>query len=165
MVIYSLSAAKFMTKKVVTAKATSTIQSVCKSMFDNNVGSVVIVNSTMESVVPVGIITERDVVKLVSLIDEFDSQVPVRSFMSYPLITANPTITLSKAMQIMRKKNIRRLPIIDKHRVRQKLAGIITEKDIVNAIDKSHRDSKKGNELSVSRYRHVPEIYKLPTQT
>ena len=110
MVIYSLSAAKFMTKKVVTAKVTSTIQSVCKSMFDNNVGSVVIVNSTMESVVPVGIITERDVVKLVSLIDEFDSQVPIRSFMSYPRITANPTITLSKAMQIMRKKNYSKTP-------------------------------------------------------
>jgi predicted transcriptional regulator len=39
--IYSLPAAKFMTKKVITAKINSTVQSVCKSMYDNNVGSVV----------------------------------------------------------------------------------------------------------------------------
>jgi len=41
--IYSLPAAKFMSKKVITAKINSTVQSVCKSMYDNNVGSVVIV--------------------------------------------------------------------------------------------------------------------------
>lgn len=44
--IHSLPVAKFMTKKVITAKINSTVQSVCKSMYDNNVGSVVIVKGT-----------------------------------------------------------------------------------------------------------------------
>jgi CBS domain-containing protein len=109
-------------------------------MYDNNVGSVVIVNWTKEGVVPVGIITERDVVKLIGLMEQFSPQVPIRSFMSYPLVTGSPAMTLSKAMEIMSKKNIRRLPITDKDRVRQKLVGIITEKDIVNAIVKPHRN-------------------------
>jgi CBS domain-containing protein len=161
--IYSWSAAKFMTKKVVTANVTSTLRSVCKSMLDNNVGSVVILNSAMEDAVPIGIITERDVVKLVSLIDEFNPVVPIRSFMSTPLVTGNPTMTLFKAMQIMRKNNIRRLPIIEKTGGRQKLVGIITEKDIANAIEKSHRNSNRGKKRIV-RVRHVPETYKLPTQ-
>jgi CBS domain-containing protein len=39
----------------------------------------------------------------------------------------------------MSKKNIRRLPITDKDRSREKLVGIITEKDIINAIVKSNR--------------------------
>jgi CBS domain-containing protein len=138
--IYSLPTAKFMTKKVITAKVNSTIRSVCKNMYDNNVGSVVIVNWTGEGVVPVGIITERDVVKLIGLMERFSPQVPIRSFMSYPLVTGSPAMTLSKAMQIMSKKNIRRLPITDKDRVRQKLVGIITEKDLVNAIVKPHRN-------------------------
>lgn len=139
--IYSMPTTKFMTKKVITAKVNATIQSVCKSMYDNNVGSVVIVKSTMERVVPVGIITERDIVRLIGLMELFSSQVQVRSFMSYPLVKGSPAMTLSKAKEIMSKKNIRRLPITDKDRDPEKLVGIITEKDIVNAIVKQHRKS------------------------
>jgi CBS domain-containing protein len=138
--IYSLPAAKFMTKKVITAKINSTVQSVCKSMYDNNVGSVVIVKQTNGAIVPVGIITERDVVKIIGSIELFSPQVPIRPFMSSPLVTGTSATTLSKAIEIMSKKNIRRLPITDKDSVREKLLGIITEKDIINAIVKPSRN-------------------------
>jgi len=138
--IYSLPAAKFMTKKVVTAKINSTVRSVCKSMYDNNVGSVVIVKQTNGAIVPVGIITERDVVKIIGSIELFSPQVPIRPFMSSPLVTGSSATTLSKAIEIMSKKNIRRLPITDKGSVREKLLGIITEKDIINAIVKPSKN-------------------------
>jgi CBS domain-containing protein len=138
--IYSLPAAKFMTKKVITAKINSTVQSVCKSMYDNNVGSVVIVKQTNGAIVPVGIITERDVVKIIGSIELFSPQVPIRPFMSSPLVTGSCAMTLSKAIEIMSKKNIHRLPITDKDSVPEKLIGIITEKDIVNAIVKRSRN-------------------------
>jgi CBS domain-containing protein len=137
--IYSLPTAKFMTKKVITAKISSTVQSVCKSMYDNNVGSVVIVKRTNGEIVPVGIITERDVVKIIGSIELFSPQVPIRPFMSSPLVTGSSAMTLSKSIEIMSKKNIRRLPITDKDSVREKLVGIITEKDIINAIVKPNR--------------------------
>lgn len=137
--IYSLPATRFMTKKVITEKVTSTLQSVCKAMYYNDVGSVVIMNRTTDTINPVGIITERDVVKLAGVMDEFNPKVPIRSFMSYPLVTGTPVMALSKVMEIMSKKNIRRHPIIDKDGGRKKLVGIITEKDIVNAIVKPHR--------------------------
>ena len=138
--IYSLPAAKFMSKKVITAKINSTVQSVCKSMYDdNNVGSVVIVKQTNGGIVPVGIITERDVVKIIGSIELFTPQVPIRPFMSSPLVTGSSAMTLSKTIEIMSKKNIRRLPITDKDSVREKLVGIITEKDIINAIVKPSR--------------------------
>jgi CBS domain-containing protein len=138
--IYSLPAAKIMTKKVVTAKINSTVRSVCKSMYDNNVGSVVIVKQTNGAIVPVGIITERDVVKIIGSIELFSPEVPMRPFMSSPLVTGSSATTLSKAIEIMSKKNIRRLPITDKDSVRKKLLGIITEKDIINAIVKPSRN-------------------------
>jgi CBS domain-containing protein len=65
--------------------------------------------------------------------------VPIRPFMSSPLVTGSSGMPLSKAIEIMSKKNIRRLPIIEKGRTREKLVGIITEKDIINAIVKSNR--------------------------
>jgi CBS domain-containing protein len=138
--IYSLPTAKFMTKKVITAKIESTVQSVCKSMYENNVGCVVIVKRTNGGIVPVGIITERDVVKIIGSIELFSPQVPIRPFMSSPLVRGSSATTLSKAIEIMSKKNIRRLPITDKDIVPEKLIGIITEKDIVNAIVKRSRN-------------------------
>ncbi len=138
--IYSLPTAKFMTKKVITAKIESTVQSVCKSMYENNVGCVIIVKRTNGGIVPVGIITERDVVKIIGSIELFSPQVPIRPFMSSPLVTGSSATTLSKAIEIMSKKNIRRLPITDNDSVREKLIGIITEKDIVNAIVKRSRN-------------------------
>jgi len=139
--IYSLPAAKFMSKKVITAKINSTVQSVCKSMYDNNVGSVVIVKPTTEGTVPVGMITERDVVKIVGSLELFSPEVPIRPFMSSPLVTGSSAMTITKAIEIMSKKNIRRLPITDKDSIREKLVGIITEKDIIKAIGKPRRSS------------------------
>ena len=90
--------------------------------------------------IPVGIMTERDVVKIIGSIELFSPQVPIRPFMSSPLVTGSSDMPLSKVIEIMSKKNIRRLPIIEKDRTREKLVGIITEKDIINAIVKSNRN-------------------------
>lgn len=139
--IYSLPISKFMTKNVITAKINSTVKSACKSMYDNNVGSVVIVKPTTEGTVPVGMITERDVVKIVGSLELFSPEVPIRPFMSSPLVTGSSAMTITKAIEIMSKKNIRRLPITDKDSVREKLVGIITEKDIIKAIGKPSRSS------------------------
>ena len=138
--IYSSPVSKFMTKRVITAKVNTTIKAVCKSMYDNNVGFLVIVKRAMGGIVPVGIITERDVVKIIGSMELLYPHVPIRQFMSYPLITGSPTTTLTKAMEIMSKKNIRRLPIIEKGGARDKLVGIITEKDIINAIVRPRRN-------------------------
>ena len=129
-----------MTKNVITAEITSTVKSVCKSMYDKNVGSVVIVKPTTEGTVPVGMITERDVVKIVGSLELFSPEVPIRPFMSSPLVTGSSAMTITKAIEIMSKKNIRRLPITDKDSIREKLVGTITEKDIVNAIVKPKRN-------------------------
>jgi CBS domain-containing protein len=110
-------------------------------MYDNNVGSVVVVKRTNGAIVPVGIITERDVVKIIGSIELFSPQVPIRPFMSSPLVTGSSAMTLSKAIEIMSNKNIRRLPITEKDGVREKLVGIITEKDIIKAIGKPSRSS------------------------
>jgi CBS domain-containing protein len=85
-------------------------------------------------------ITERDVVKIVGSLELFSPEVPIRPFMSSPLVTGSSAMTITKAIEIMSKKNIRRLPITDKDSIREKLVGIITEKDIVNAIVKPKRN-------------------------
>ncbi|MGB8164024.1 MAG: CBS domain-containing protein [Nitrososphaeraceae archaeon] len=109
------------------------IMSACKIMHDNNIGSVVLV--TLEDrEKPVGIFTERDVVRVLGKLSPWLYRVPLRELMSRPVVTIEPTSSVKEAMQIMNNSNIRRLVVVDKD---QKMVGIITLKDIFNLINRS----------------------------
>lgn len=54
----------------------------------------------------------------------------VKDRMSHPVITVTPDTPIMEAREIMRRERIRRLPVVDRE---GNLAGIITEKDILNA--------------------------------
>ncbi|MDZ4158855.1 MAG: CBS and ACT domain-containing protein [Anaerolineaceae bacterium] len=54
----------------------------------------------------------------------------VKARMSKPVITIFPETPVQEAMALMRKENIRRLPVVDHH---GKLVGIVSEKELLNA--------------------------------
>jgi CBS domain-containing protein len=130
----------FMTRKVFTATVDQTIQSVCKNMYENNVGCLIVVKRELRGLVPVGIITERDIVKIIGSSEVFIGQAPIREFMTYPLITGNPSTTISRAIEIMETNKIRRLPVLENDKEGDKLVGIISVKDILRVIEKAKRD-------------------------
>ena len=138
--VYSSPVSKYMIKKVITATIRETIQSACKNMYENNVGCLVILKRIMSGPIPVGIITERDIVKIIGSSDLFIGRAAIREFMSSPLITVSSNTTMSQAVDIMNTNKIRRLPIISKHDDNDKLVGIISDRDILEAIGKSKKD-------------------------
>jgi CBS domain-containing protein len=109
-------------------------------MYENNVGCLVILKRMMSGPVPVGIITERDIVKIIGSTDLFIGQAAIREFMSSPLVTVSSSTTVSQAVDIMNAKKIRRLPITGKNRGSNSLVGIISDRDILKAIEKSKKD-------------------------
>jgi CBS domain-containing protein len=118
-----------MTERVKTATADETIKTVCKSMYENDIGSIVIVKRTIDDAnKPVGIITERDIVRQIALSELFVVQAPIRQIMSTPLVTIGPNNPVRDAIEIMQLKKIRRLPVIDN---KGKMVGIITQKDVL----------------------------------
>ena len=118
-----------MTEKVKTATADETIKTVCKSMYENDIGSIVIVKRTIDDAnKPVGIITERDIVRQIGLSELFVVQAPIRQIMSTPLVIIGPNNPVRDAIEIMQLKKIRRLPVIDN---KGKMVGIITQKDVL----------------------------------
>ena len=129
-----------MIKKVITATIRETIQSACKNMYENNVGCLVILKRIMSGPIPVGIITERDIVKIIGSSDLFIGRAAIREFMSSPLITVSSNTTMSQAVDIMNTNKIRRLPVISKHDDNDKLVGIISDRNILEAIGKSKKD-------------------------
>jgi CBS domain-containing protein len=104
------------------------ILAACRIMHENNIGSVLIVDKDKNE--PTGIITERDVVRLLGSLDISLLHVPLRDIMSKPLITISMNSSIRDAIQTMQHKNVRRLVITDGKR----MFGIITEKDIFRAI-------------------------------
>ena len=121
-----------MTGKVITATADETIKTVCKLMYENDIGSIVIVKRTVDDAnKPVGIITERDIVRQIGLSELFVVQAPIRQIMSTPLVTIGPNNPIRDAIEIMQLKKIRRLVVIDD---REKMIGIITIKDALKEM-------------------------------
>jgi CBS domain-containing protein len=145
-----------MTKNVKTETEDQNIQSACRIMQQNNIGSIVIVNKDNhnDNYKPMGIITERDIVRIIGSLDQSLLKLPLRELMSKPLVTVTSNNTFKDALQIMQQKNIRRLVIVENERI----IGIITTKDLFNAImnNQSLLPSLLGDSILVG---HKGEIY------
>lgn len=117
-----------MAANVKTATEEETIQTVCKTMYENQIGSIVVVKRTVDGINPIGIITERDIVRHIGSSELFVVQAPIRQIMSTPLVTIRPNSLIRDAIEIMRLKNISRLPVIDNKGI---MVGIVTYKDLL----------------------------------
>jgi CBS domain-containing protein len=134
MEIGSNPASGFMTTELITATEDQTIQEICKIMSDHDIGCVVVVKRLVGGNKPIGIITERDVVREIGTSDLFLPQKPIRELMKYPLVTISPNTSIKEAIEIMQTKNIRRLLVVDND---DKVRGILTQKDVFNALSNS----------------------------
>ena len=121
-----------MTKPVITADVDQTIKSICKTMYENNIGSVIIVKrQTDDSSEPVGIITESDIIIKIGSVELFSTQTAVSELMSKNIISIKSDSKISDAIGIMHGNNIRRLLVVDNN---GKMVGIITDRDVLKAI-------------------------------
>jgi CBS domain-containing protein len=125
--IETISVSSFMTRDVETEKEDQNVLTACRIMHENNIGCVIIQKRDDK---PLGIITERDVVRLLGSLNPSLLQTPLRDIMSKPLITISKNSSIKDAIQIMQQRNIRRIVIVDK----EKMVGIITDKDIFRSI-------------------------------
>jgi len=114
---------EIMTRDVCTAEKDETLLSATKKMLEFGVGSIVVI----ESKKPIGIVTERDIIEKVVVKNKIPKKIKLKEIMTRPVITIKPTTSLKEAVNIMLKKGIRRLPVVDGDR----LVGIVTDTDIL----------------------------------
>jgi CBS domain-containing protein len=119
----TLSISDILRKKLESIEETTSIQEVAKKMKDKNVSSLVVVDMSGK---PVGLVTERDLVRKVCINDVRTSKVTSREVMSSPLITIKASSSTSTAADMMLKNNVRHLLIVDDG---NKPIGIITPLD------------------------------------
>lgn len=125
----SVSISEIISRNVKVIDQEQNIFDTSKVMIDNNIGSVVIIDNN-DSKNPVGIITERDIVRIVSTFSLADLQVPVRKLMSYPVITLSQNSSVLDAMKLMYERKIRRVITLQG----TTLIGIVTEHDIFKLL-------------------------------
>jgi len=88
----------------------------------------------------VGILTSRDL--------RFEKRLDksVREVMTQNVVTANPSITLEAAKEILQKHRIEKLPLVDDH---HRLRGLITVKDMDKATRHPHSSKDSFGRLRV----------------
>lgn len=131
-----------MRKSPYTIAESASIQDTARIMNDKKVSSLVILDADNN---PVGLVTERDLVRKVCINDLATNQVTNKEIMSSPLIAINGESSASNAIDLMLKNNVRHLLVIDNESKDRNLPlGIITPLDLVRyeeyPRDEEHKD-------------------------
>ena len=126
-----MSIGEYCNRDVVIVHPEENIVEVAKLMRRYHVGDVVVVSDSDGSKVPVGIVTDRDiVVELVAEQVDPDS-LSVGDVMSGPLFTVNESEELLDTIAQMRSRGVRRAPVVSKEGA---LIGIITLEDVLDVL-------------------------------
>lgn len=111
-----------MKKDLVTVDSEKSIKDAASLMNNKDVGCVIVTKKN----IPVGILTERDFVKRIAA-EEKELSEPISNVMSSPLISVKPDDTVWDAAEIMKIKNIHKVPVRDGNDI----VGIVTATDLV----------------------------------
>jgi predicted transcriptional regulator len=126
-------------KNVVSIQSNSEITAleITKLMVKNKVGSVVVIDSAN---LPLGIITERDIIKKVCVTNTLPTELKIDKLMSSPVITIMSYDSIETAAQKMTKYKIKRLPVLEQD---QQIVSILSLTDITTHLSKILVDDYK----------------------
>lgn len=130
-----------MRKNPYTVAESASIQDTARIMKDMKVSSLVILDEDNN---PVGLVTERDLVRKVCINNLPPNRVTNKEIMSSPLITIDSDSSASTATDLMLKNNVRHLLVIDNEsKGSDQPIGIITPLDLVKHEEYTRDEERK----------------------
>ena len=124
-----MTAGEVCTRNVVSVRRDDPVLAVARIMRDRHVGTVVVVDGDGPNRRPIGILTDRDiVVGVVAQAPDKVADLHVSDVFTGELLTISAQDSVDSALQIMRDRGIRRLPVTDHD---GRLRGIITFDDLL----------------------------------
>jgi CBS domain-containing protein len=120
---------QLMTKKLETINPSNTAQEAAKKMRDKEVSSLVVTNSDDK---PIGIVTERDLVRQVCTKDVSSNSIIVHHIMSSPIATIDANSSVEVAADIMVQDEVRHLLVMEDE---NKVLGIVTSSDFLGYLE------------------------------
>lgn len=119
---------RYMTPDVRTLDEKETVFSAVQIMTHYNLSCLIITREKK----PVGIITDRDIMRRVALEGKDLKKIKVNEVMSSPLISKDTKTKINEIVELMNRYGVRRIVIMDDN----SLKGIITQTDVVRMSSK-----------------------------
>jgi len=113
-----------MSSPVVTVREDDNVTKVAKTLARRGIGSVVVVDKKRK---PLGMITEKDVVRKVAAKGFHPNKIKAAKIMSKPLRTVEPNLDVKETARRMKQAKVKRFAVMEAG----KLVGVVTGTDIV----------------------------------
>ncbi|MGD8565852.1 MAG: CBS domain-containing protein [Candidatus Bathyarchaeota archaeon] len=120
----SLEVQNIMVSNVITLEKNAWVMDAVEIMNKHGIGCLVI----MENENPIGIITERDLLRRMLAESRNPKKIRVEEIMSKPLVVGKPDLDIQEVIELMFDKKIKKIPIVED----EKLVGIVTLTDLVS---------------------------------
>lgn len=125
------------TRQVISIEAGIAIRQAAEMMRKHHVGALVVTQPPNGERVPIGFLTDRDIVVSVVAVGINTEALTVGDIMSQDLATCTESEGVFDAIQTMRRRSVRRLPVLNG---KGGLVGMLTADDIYSALGTLTRD-------------------------
>jgi len=125
---------EIMSPDVAGIQSRATVIDAAKIMASRNITCII----ALDADEPVGILTERDLLKKIVAMQKNPAHTKVDEIMSSPVVTVSSYYSVFSAGRIMEKMDIRRLVIMEDN----KLLGIVTQTDIFRTVKKKLQEQE-----------------------
>jgi CBS domain-containing protein len=115
--------ADIMVKNPVMVSPNTSVRTVAKFMLEKSIGSIILAENGR----PVGIVTERDLVRRVLALGKNADALVALDICSRPVVAISELDDVDSAVDLMKKSEIRRLVVVD---LNDRVVGIVTTDDI-----------------------------------
>ena len=141
MIIQDLLERILIDQRLVIIDQNSTAYDAAVSMLKNRCGALLVCDAKDEGTL-LGIISERDITFRVIPKDLDPKKTKISKVMTKDVQTISPKKTTVDAIQIMKSKGFRHLPVVDK----KKIVGILSMRDLYDYANKDLEDSLKKHQ-------------------
>ncbi|MDQ4100975.1 MAG: CBS domain-containing protein [Thermoproteota archaeon] len=143
----------YMHRLFVIVDENSNVASAVQQMHSHNAETIIASRGN----IPVGIVTDSDIIDKVVMKGEDSDQVYIKSIMSSPIVTISPKGTVKQTLNLMRLNQIKRIPVADSSGI----LGVVTQESLANAVRTSVIERTFSRYRSLIREQYKPDLGNL----
>ncbi|MCM2280963.1 MAG: CBS domain-containing protein [Bdellovibrionaceae bacterium] len=137
---------------VATIDRATTVNEAARLMRERHVGDVVVCERSEGKLIPVGILTDRDIVVGIVAMDIPTDNIRVEDVMTPTLVTVDGEKGVFETIQLMEKYGVRRLPVVDEQ---GSLVGIVSSVDLLELLSEEIASISRLSERQKIREREI----------
>ncbi len=147
-----MTAGEYCNRDVVVIEAETSIVEAARLMRQHHVGALVVVEETSAGVIPVGMLTDRDLVVEVIAQEIAPQSIAVKDVMSAEPVSVSESTVLLDTLELMQTHGVRRILVVNESGL---LQGILAIDDVLELIAEASNHLVKLVHKEITREQHV----------